>query len=667
MKKKLSKVLALLVALATLAATSLGTAFAAEPTIIDYSQKGSITVHKYDEDSFLDSTNYLTQKEMQDYIAGLGDQITPLADVTFRYLKIGDVKQYTKNVVDAAGKVSNVVKIGYSVNADLVTLMGLTQNDIDMTIDGVNYYEVTTLDRALNTVSSTKVEQYINGQAGHVDMAPTDANGTASATDLDLGLYLLVEYSYPANTVGNEQHGHSVPALIPLPLTDHTADGTYSWIYNVDVYPKNIIDDITIDKVIVGNDNNETKEWDAEINSTIEYLIRADVPHAIGKLQTYTVNDNLSAGIDYDTDSYTVFGVAADGTRTLLTTPANYTFSNPDSHNMSWAFKPATLANAEGWAIYDSIEIRYTAHMNKNAVVGGNGNDNYCDLDVSHTTNTDTSSNPEKTDKYIPTELPRVYTYAVDLTKYGDSDSTNALAGVTFELQDANEQTITVSAQNDGVDGAYFFDPAGSATLTTDQDGKLYIKGFEAGVYFLKETSTNNGYSLLADKIKIEITSNENTYVMDDSGTYAPVSSNQRYYTNDTFADSTGSDGIINGTDTVVNAKNWFNLPLVSVNDANTLVPDGTYVNFNTSDVYREDGTKVQMWKANKLEWSSNFSMGTERLTADTGVVAITVNDQKIFELPHTGGIGKYCVIGAGFAALAAAAVVVLNGRKKAE
>lgn len=227
MKKNIRRAWVLLLALVMCLAT---TVMAAEPTIIDYGHKGSLTVHKYAEDDFYDSTEYLTQDEMKDYVAGLGDMVTPLADVTFRYLKVGDVKQYTKNVVDqATQETSNVVKIGYSLESELVSLMGLTESDIDMTVDGVNYYSVSTLDRALNTVSATKIERYINSQADHVDMAPTNEQGISTATDLDLGLYLLVEYSYQGNTVGNEQHGHSVPSLVPLPLTDSTADGTYSW------------------------------------------------------------------------------------------------------------------------------------------------------------------------------------------------------------------------------------------------------------------------------------------------------------------------------------------------------------------------------------------------------------------------------------------------------
>ena len=666
MKKYLTKTLALLVALATMLATTVCTAFAAEPTIIDYTQKASLTVHKYSEDSFRDSTQYLTQKEMQDYINAQGNLLTPLADVTFRYLKVGDVKQYTKNVI-VNGKTTNVVKIGYSINDALVALLGLTDSDIDMNVNGVNYYDVSDLDRALNKVSATKVEQYIQDQPAHVDMAATDANGVAKATGLDLGLYLLVEYSYLANTVGNEQHGHSVPSLVPLPVTDHTADGTYSWCYDVNVYPKNIIEDITVDKVIVGNDNNETKEWDTEINATVEYLIRADVPHAIGKLQTYTVNDTLSDGLDYDTDSYTVYAVASDGTRTALTANNQFNFTNPNSHKMTWAFKGTTLADAEGWAKYDSIEIRYTATPNKNAIVGKDGNPNYCNLIVSHTTNTDTTEGDrEKTDTYVPTEMPKVFTYAVDLTKYGDSDSQNALQGVTYELQDKDGNVIKVSEQTAGTAGKYYFDPAnGAATLTTDADGKLYIKGFEAGTYYLKETATNNGYSLLADKIQIVIDSNENTYTMDNAGTYARAKSAQRFYTDTTFSDTTGSTGIIAGTDTVQNDYNWFVLPSISADQPASIVPDDTFVHFNTSNLHWADGSAVQMFKQNKLTWNCNFIMGTDRTATDSGVIAIVVNDQQIFELPHTGGIGKYVAVGTGFAALAAAAAFIVIERKR--
>lgn len=643
--KNLKRLYAMILAMAMVVATMATPVAATESTIIDTSKKASMTVHKYKEDTMLDLTGYKTQKEMEDYIASLGGQITPLADVTFRYVRIGSVKQYTKN---------DTVTIGYSVEDKFATLLGLKSSDVDYTVGGTKYYSVSTLDKALNKVSATKVEQYISNNPGHVDMAATNASGTATASNLDLGLYLLCEYSYLANTVGNEQHGHSVPALIPLPLTDHTPDGTYSWEYDVDVYPKNIVQDITIDKVILGNNNNETKQWDTQIGDHVEYLIRTDVPHAIGKLQTYTVNDTLAKGLDYDTGTYIVNGVDAAGKRTLLTDPANFTFTSTDTHTFSWAFKPSTLADNEGWAKYDSIEIYYTATLNKDAIVGGAGNLNECSLDISRVTNTDTAP----IDTYVPTELPRAYTYALDLTKYGDSANTKPLEGTIWEIQNAGEQPLKVSEQVPGTPGAYYIDPNGQATLTTDANGKLYIKGLQAGTYYLKEVATNNGYSLLAEKIKIVITSNENTYTKDANGTYAPIDNTKRYRTNETYEDV--------GTDTVSKSYNWFALPTIP--GKQTIVPSGTYVNFNVKNVYTADGKKVEMYRQNPLEWSCNYNMGTDA-TGSTGVVALTVNDQVIFELPHTGGIGKYFVIASGCIMLAAAAtmIVVFKKRKGSE
>lgn len=74
MKKNIRRAWVLLLALVMCLATSV---LAAEPTIIDYDRKGSLTVHKYAEDDFYDSTEYLTQDEMKDYVAGLGETVTP--------------------------------------------------------------------------------------------------------------------------------------------------------------------------------------------------------------------------------------------------------------------------------------------------------------------------------------------------------------------------------------------------------------------------------------------------------------------------------------------------------------------------------------------------------------------------------------------------------------
>lgn len=36
----------------------------------------------------------------------------------------------------------------------------------------------------------------------------------------------------------------------------------------------------------------------------------------------------------------------------------------------------------------------------------------------------------------------------------------------------------------------YTYSEGGNADLTTDRDGRIYIKGLESGTYYLKETKT---------------------------------------------------------------------------------------------------------------------------------------------------------------------------------
>lgn len=44
-----------------------------------------------------------------------------------------------------------------------------------------------------------------------------------------------------------------------------------------------------------------------------------------------------------------------------------------------------------------------------------------------------------------------------------------------------------------------------SNIVTTDDNGKIYIRGLKPGTYQLKETETNAGYVLLKEPVKIEI------------------------------------------------------------------------------------------------------------------------------------------------------------------
>ena len=625
MKRKLFKRMSIFILAALMVFAMIPTAFAANETI-DSDKTGSLTLYKYDGDP-IGGDEYLSQKEMADLIAESGDSLEPLEGVVFAYLKVGGVKQYTKN----EGQEGNVTKIGYSVDNALATFLGLGDGDVDYTDAGTKYYTTKTLMEKLAGKSQTEMETFMK-TGGATAMDPTDAAGKTTAAGLAQGLYLVVEKTYPADTIMTTE-----PFFVSIPMTDVDADGGFSWIYDVTAYPKNKVETPAIDKSVV-EDGDESKDIDGEIGQSKTFRIRADVPKNIGKINKYEITDTLSAGLTYDTGAAPkVYGIKADGTRELLTDGTEYDFSQ-SGQKLTFAFTPKELADAATLlAEYIRVEVEYNAIINENAVVGDPGNPNDAQLEYSNKTDVTPGDPADTTTTTKPTDMPAVYTYAIDLLKYGDSDTENPLAGVTFELYRAGDPDNGIGSAaklnvTKGTDGNYYLDADGTDVLTTSETGKLYVKGLEKGKYYLKEIATNEGYNLLADPIEITITSNEGSYTEDENGTFAPVDTTKTYYTD---AGKTEKFALPEGVKT------------------------GDYVNFGTNLVYTDDG-QVTMYTQDELEWSCNYNMGEE-----DGEISINVNNVKGFELPRTGGSGTTWFIIIGGALVVAAAIVIIAAIKK--
>ena len=591
--------------------------------IIDTTKKGSITIYKYDGEEVEGLHDYPTQAEAQaaaTAAVAAGD-ITPMEGVGFSYLKVGSVKQYTKN----EGTEQNVTKIGYSLDAATIAFLGLVAADVDFTdADGVDYYTTTMLQGKLAAKTQTQVEAFMSANLAD-NMPLTNASGTSTVANLDLGLYLFIESVYPSNATSI-----TAPFFVSVPMTDKAADDSYSWIYDINVFPKNQVQPIDIDKNIVDENGNEMKQVDAEIGESVPFLVRADVPLQIGRLLKYTITDTLSVGLTYDTGSYAVQGVKEDGTRVTLVNGTDFTFTQT-GQEIKWDFTTTAMADASGLALYKLVEIRYTAKPNEHAVVGVPGNPNDITLEYSKNTNIEDEDDDEIITK-VPVELPKVYTYAIDLLKFGDSDTANPLEGVEFELLDKDRTKMNVSQTTAGVDGSYYLNATGTAVIKTLADGKIYIKGLEAGTYYLKETATNQGYNLLAEEIEIIITSNEGTYTQSAIGTFAPITAGAKYYRD-------------------ANQKHEFIIPAG--------LTTGTYVNFGRVNVYDEDGDPVTMYIQNPLAWSANYAMGVTN-----GVIVLKVNNTRGFLIPKTGDTTAMLLYGIG-AALAATAIIGSVATKK--
>lgn len=187
--KKFKKLLAGLLTGAMLLGSMSVSAFAADKTpVIDESKKGSITIHKYTEGTAT-GTAASGKEDASQVPAGS----VPIKDVGFTIYKVQDA-------------------------AKLADYYSTTPASLPAATD---YYTGTGKNVQVNAdVAALKVGNEV----------PTNADGVAEFTNLDLGLYLVVETTSPAIVTGPCD-----PFLISVPMTTDGDD----WLYNVHVYPKN--------------------------------------------------------------------------------------------------------------------------------------------------------------------------------------------------------------------------------------------------------------------------------------------------------------------------------------------------------------------------------------------------------------------------------------------
>lgn len=185
----------------------------------------------------------------------------------------------------------------------------------------------------------------------------------------------------------------------------------------------------------------------------------------------------------------------------------------------------------------EKFTITYKVRLNENAVLGQTGNKNKVHLEYKN-------DGEDKTNK-TPYKETTVFTYGIDLTKKGENGV--ALSGVEFKLTEGEKEITVKKSEN-----AYYPSngTGASSTVTTDEHGKIYIRGLKPGTYQLKETKTNAGYVLLKEPVKIVITEDSTT-----PGKATASVGNKEV----TMTDDNGSDTAIVPL-TVVNSKG-FDLP----------------------------------------------------------------------------------------------------------
>ena len=531
--KKNHRVLALLMA-ALMALGLITTAFA-EPTI-NPSKKASLSIYKYDittasAEGAWDAESYVSTGLHDDTVV---DKLAKYAiqGVEFTYLRVADVAM-NNEVVDSQRQVGVLYGFDSSERSNAVlSAIGLTAADAHKTDNGINYFTSDMLNNKLTAAlaaNATSVKNALEAAVknGGVAMTETDATGHTSASDMEQGLYLVVETRVPENVTSTCN-----PFFVSLPMT--TIDGS-EWNYDLTVYPKNQTGNPDLEKTVreaknsTGKNNGSLTDIEdgyahtatASVGDVVDYQIISTLPTITSKassLSEYTYVDTMSKGIRYNKNDVVIEFFKDTGCTDKITTwnenSGKFTVAYDDTANtMTIRMTDTGLSEInEAATVYtDSVKrgysdctmrITYAATLTADAQMGDTDNPNEVELTWRRTNST-----------YFDTlkDCCHVYTYGVDVLKQF-SDNGGNLRNVKFKLHNDTDDVYVIAEQKDGVYYAKGFvsKKADATTFVSNSSGHIVVKGLEDDVYSLTEIATDKNYVLLKEAVKIVIKTAEN-------------------------------------------------------------------------------------------------------------------------------------------------------------
>lgn len=261
----------------------------------------------------------------------------------------------------------------------------------------------------------------------------------------------------------------------------------------------------------------EKKAGDFGIGDTVTYQLTSKVPDMTGyNSYTFKFTDTLSKGLDLKAILSVKVGdtelkAGKTGANTYLPT---YKANSDETHTLTISFND--FYNLYKTRTGETITVVYTATLNKDAVIGMNPNTNKAVVEYSNDPKSDGTGKSESSSVDVHTFDFTIYKYY--LKDQNNKDDKTALANAEFELYKANaagneadtNAKINIVDEGKGVYRQATADEAKatsftSAKIVSDTDGKVLVKGLEAGTYYLRETKAPEGYNKLLSDIKVEI------------------------------------------------------------------------------------------------------------------------------------------------------------------
>ena len=400
-------------------------------------------------------------------------------------------------------------------------------------------------DKLPNKPTPQEVADFITAHAGDCTAGSESTKGTRIATDNIL--YAV------ANAVKNEAPvGSDIVAGTPWSPDDDHGNGYYLFVTNesslgtdkkntgtspifalvggeaVTVAEKTSIP--TVNKQILAatpvDPTQQTNGWagvaNSQIGQEVTYKLTGKVAdnYATYDSYAYKFTDTLSNGLDYVKDSLNVYALDSSGNYTLiddtaykLTTPSN------DSRVLTVDFVVDKDNNKKGLKDVQSVDadtqivVFYRAKLNKNAVTGNGDSDgkkgNYNTVKLEYSNNPST----EETGTSVESGAGD-FTFKLNLNKV-DQGTEKGLKGAEFSIQSADADTLNqYVASKNSPDGKVV---AGQLVNFSDKDipdylkfssddkGKIEVKGLDAGSYKVTEIKAPNDKYTVANPFTFTI------------------------------------------------------------------------------------------------------------------------------------------------------------------
>ncbi len=486
MKKNVLKKFAAAALAAATVMSSMSVMAFAEEAGAGTEEKGSVTITKYMGDTTGDGYETLELHYGAKQTTVPGEKLN---GVKFAYIEVGTREQVEVN------------KEGTRTTEMLYTLTDAAAKELEVTADvtedtGAKYYRMSTLDKAIRDHKKEAIDLVKKTAENHE--TPTTDDGTVKFTELSLEkLYLFAETdASAAKKLDNTPVAVtkvSVPFFVSLPFTDASGKS----VKDIYAYPKNSTGNEKIDKIInnVGDTEVNGIKANANIGDIITYKVTYSVPVPENGLAALQIVDTMSEGLTFtnDKDNIKVVDDEYQKTSNSKTLVYGKEYDVTKDGNVVTINFEKYLSSLENNST-ENFTITYKVKLNDKAVLGQDGNKNSVKLQYKNDVKDDNFKN-------VPGNDTTVLTYGIDLLKKGEGTDT-VLVGVIFTLTDESNNAVSVEKKSPNT----FYTPGGDSNeVTTDDNGKIYIKGLKPGIYKLTETKTKEGYVRLKAPVVIEI------------------------------------------------------------------------------------------------------------------------------------------------------------------